>query len=848
MLQVMNITFDDISKRIRNNGTKSTGSTIVPRLYTEHNVFCTNNAINAITNWEALAENSNEAFNKALDVFEEICYNENESTIRKYAYYLVENADKVRDAEQLTRSLKIRMGRLNKKNITKTNKRYDGINNAIKDSIASINNTLAPKGIAIDTTTTTKATQESFNLLLDECKKIKECDRIIENYSKISRRFNIDRIINKVSCSNDIYLAIMEIAKCIDTYSIPFKNKYSHALETSFYTLNKNNMNYPLEKIIEATTDYFIFSSGLTESDISDIKEIRDISVVFEKKDFDIISYLDDDDVEEKIFDLNGDGEVDAADLIESYCSPFNEDEKINLKDTVKKASKELRAKNRELKRAAIKIKNDSKDGNPDERLDAETKKKIDEFRKECSKDPDNKNNVVRLKALVTTVFTKSPYQIVYELPNFFIIIRGLLVVSSSFINPILGLLAFIINQIIKLSLSRKQTEKIVEAYQNEIDSIKNKLDNTKDEGTKKNLQKYIDELNKDYAKIKEYENDLYSEEENDERDTSTEYGKEDGDWDFDLGDDDWDLNDLDEAASIIYISDMMQSISEGLINDNIDGIVFKNLYKLDNDSIDTLTDFSITVPVILEKDKLSEALINYRNTLRESSDTIEDYIRIDCLNENISKIKNANNVYATSNNLSGIRCYLACLNEMVNMNISEDYIMEMNFSNTLKLAVDRLKKTAIKLKDKDRQISNSIDVAVNNVSKSMETALMNDNREAVIKGRILPSASKCIKIACALGVAWVINPAIAVITAVGGFACNKKLKSKERQLILDDIDIELKMCERYIRQAEEENDLKKVRQLEIIQRNLQRQRQRIKYQMHVVYKQNVPNVANSDE
>jgi hypothetical protein len=121
----------------------------------------------------------------------------------------------------------------------------------------------------------------------------------------------------------------------------------------------------------------------------------------------------------------------------------------------------------------------------------------------------------------------------------------------------------------------------------------------------------------------------------------------------------------------------------------------------------------------------------------------------------------------------------------------------------------------------------------------------MNDNREAVIKGRILPSASKCIKLACALGVAWAINPAIAVIGAIGGFACSKKLKAKERQLVLDDIEIELKMCERYIKQAEDDNDLKKVRQLEIIQRNLLRQQQRIKYKMHVVYNQRVPDVSN---
>jgi len=841
----MNITYNDISKRIRNRGVKSTGSALAPRLYTEQNVFCSNNAINAIMNWESLAENSNEAFNKALDIFVEICLNENASTIRKCGSYLIENIDKVRDASELERSLKHRTSHLKSKVRSKINANYNPVNNAIKDSIAAINKTLSSKGVSTISPAVTTATDESFNFLLNECKKIKECDRIIENYGKISKRFNIDKIINEVTYPNDIKLAIIEIAKCIDTYPIPFKNKYSHALEASFYALNKYNMNYPSEKIIEAVTDYFVFSSVITEGDIESIKEVMNISVVFEQEDFYSISYLYNDENDDNIFDIDNDGDITALDLIESYCSPFNEG-KLNLNEIKKKAND----KKKEVIKAAKGLKKAVKQGNPDERLDKKTKENIDNFRKECAKDPDNKNNIIRLKSLVNGIFTKNPYQIVHQVPNFFSIMRVVLIIGGAAINPIVGLLAFITDKIISLTLSRKQTQKIVKAYQNEIDSVKAKLEKTKDKNTKENLEKYLNELNKDYAKIKEYENEMYSEEENDNRDTSTEYGVDDDefedfdDWDDDF--DDWD-DDFEEVASIIYISDVMQSISEGLIDDNVEGIVFNNIYKLDNDSIDALTDFSITVPVILEKDKLCEALISYRETLRETSNNVEDYIRIDCLNENIYKLKEDTNVYATSNNLAGIRCYLACLNEMVNMNASEDYIMEMNFGNTLKLALDRLKKTTIKLKDKDKQVSSSIDVAVNNVSKGMETAVMNDNREAVIKGRILPSASKCIKIALSLGVAWAINPAIAVIGAIGGFACSKKLKEKERQLVLDDIDIELKMCERYIRQAEDEGDLKKVRQLEIIQRNLLRQQQRIKYKMHVVYNQRVPSTGDND-
>ena len=246
----------------------------------------------------------------------------------------------------------------------------------------------------------------------------------------------------------------------------------------------------------------------------------------------------------------------------------------------------------------------------------------------------------------------------------------------------------------------------------------------------------------------------------------------------------------------------------------------------------------------MLEKDKLEQTLINYRNELREATNI--DYMRIDTINENIYKLENSRNVYNTNTDAKSIMCSLMWLNELANIN-SVGYVNEMNITNTLKLAMNRLKNNAIKLSDKEKQISNNIDISVSNMSKGIEKAMMNNSRDSIIKGSILPSASKCIKMALVLGVEWAINPAIAVITALGAFACQQRLSSKERQLVLDDIEIELKMCERYMRQAEEKNDMKAIRQIEQIQRNLERQQQRIKYRMKVIYKQNIPNAPGND-
>ena len=55
-------------------------------------------------------------------------------------------------------------------------------------------------------------------------------------------------------------------------------------------------------------------------------------------------------------------------------------------------------------------------------------------------------------------------------------------------------------------------------------------------------------------------------------------------------------------------------------------------------------------------------------------------------------------------------------------------------------------------------------------------------------------------------------------------------------------------MCKRYLRQAEDQNDLDAQKRLLQIQRNLERQKQRIQYNMKINWNQDIPNVAKDDD
>lgn len=857
---MVRVTVEDVSRRKSSKRYKFPKANVIsnnfPRLYTENGIFCHNNTIDTIQNWERLSEDTNTAFDKALDAFSELCLNANESVISTQCSFLLENVDKVRDANALMNSIKYKNSRLKSKISTKINNKLSSVNDAIRGSISNLNQTLhkagvGSPGVAKSTQVSESFINECFDKLYNKANEAKECDRILNNYSKISKVFDLKEAVSYIYSENDIYQAVIDITECINNYNASFRARYNCALETSLYVLNNSHIEYPKNKIIEAATDYFILATGLSESDIEDIKKISRSSVLFTEEDFEDSEYLWQMPVSDDISSMDyidPESYSDGVAIVSESLKKALNAKKNEIKHGIKDIKKDARAVNKMVKTNARK-------GNPEEARDEEVKAMVDDFRKECAKDKDNKTFPMKLKALVNKIFTRTPAQIVYELPSIFSIIRATLVVTTFAMNPIIGIISLITDQCIKLTLERKQMEKIINAYKNEISSLNSRIEKVKDNDEKDRLTKYRDKLKDDLEKLREYDRSNFTEEENDERNAYSyddDFDDDNSGDDFDFGDDEWGDLDFDEAAlptaaGIIISEQLMESIFNGFsikedcVDANLDGEICSNIFKLKDDKdLDAAIDFVITVPVLHEREVFHDEIIKARKALRLSEATVDNLKRIDCLNDNLRKLSNLESTLYPDT-FKGSICYLAALNEIANINGNEEYVTEMNFTNTLKLAMNNLKRGVRKLSDKEKKISNDLDVSVSQVSKSMETAMMNGNREAVIKGRVLPSASKCIKMALAVGVAWAVNPAIAVIGALGTFACMKKMQNKERQLVIDDIEIELKMCERYIRQAEDKNDLKKVREYEKIQRNLERQLQRIKYKMQIEYKMDTP-------
>lgn len=804
----MSITLEKINRRMYqlnfiNNSNRLKNLNGIRLLDESNNIFFENNALNLIKNWEGLDADIDKAFESSLDYYDIILKYGSKNLINKCTEILSEAASKVRNASELKRSLKYRLGRLkNGTNIKKSienDSPIENIKNAmekLKNSISTpITSSNSPAPSAEDSENDDNIVEENYNILIAKISESAEIDRIIKQYSNIHKRFNIDKIISESGTDDkSIYNTIYNISNYIDTFDSPFKNKYNATLETVWYGLQKYHIAYENSNIINAVTDYHLFNNLIPDSVsfIEDIKDLSKVSPIFSEQDFSCLDYIDKSNISK--FKIN----LDYKSVVENYTLDGK------LQDIVSGGSNEV-----------LSISNSDKD--------EELGDFIKEFRRRCIDSADQQvSNFITYKALVDQILTHQKSQLVFYINSMLALLRIVFLSNDEIdIKDISKILDRITDSVLELPLSEIQSRDILNLYDSELETIKKLVKENNDA----RIIIYSDDLEVNRNKVNSFIEDNYSTKENDMEDSSN---SEDG---------------LTEAAEIVLIADLMTSLCEdGTIDPDISMIINGNVTKFTNDTIDALTDFSVTVPSMLDKQSLKETFINYRSNLRaQKNKTVEEYIRIDCLTNNIARLNENTTIFSTTGDAKGCIAYLMCMNELKNLYIDDDsnkYFTEaMSFINNLKLAANNLKRAAINLASKEKSASDAIDTAINSIARNMEKEMNAQDRERVVRGSILPSTSKCIKLALTFAVAWAVQPAIAVIAALGMFFSRKSSQAKERQLALDEIEIELKMCERYIRMYEEQQDMQKIRQCEIIQRNLERQRQRIKYKMAVDFK-----------
>lgn len=606
-----------------------------------------------------------------------------------------------------------------------------------------------------------------------------QCDRVLKNHDMISKRFNIDSFIREHTYyKEDIDDVIYELCSFIDTYKLGLDSKYSIALEEAKFIFSKHHIDIPERQIFEDVTDYFLVNH--LNKDDSKRAILHIMETVTEKNRFigEESSYL-----------------TELAD---------------SMNDVVEESVESL-------------LENSMKD---------KCKLLVDKFKLLPDKSEAALRNLITNLLVVnkennTIDGTKNALSIVFYFT---------VVVGSFSVGVIPGLFAIMATKTINMVAERSYYTKTLQVWYKHRDSVARKMSNCKDQEKKKKMEEYLKDIDKTISKLEDHSDSLRGDDEKKSWDTRPKNysGKsDDDDFDFDIK--------FDEEAKI-YAEDI-GIIAECMGNitwdkDKVQNTLFASdiITEMQTKDIDYLTEFCVKYPGMIDEDRFIEAL-EYANKLASKNLVFENYDRVNCYNENITKLKDSkakdpiekvtkkeltsDDVFSDINGMyeytKNINSYVSCINEL-------------SLTSNLTLAMNKLSNTVSDLSDKEKIVSRSIDAACRILQHNVERAFTMENREAVIRGDILPPASKVIKLAAVSGIAAFVHPALAVIILLGRFAMNAKIRTKERQLVLDELDVELKMIDKYIADADEKKDYKKEKELLLIKKKLEAQHSRLKY------------------
>lgn len=766
-------------------------------------------------------------FESVLQLFDALYECESSTTgqlIKMCNYICEEAAPKVRDAKDTNTNLRRKLGRLKSKVTTK-------IDNNITDAMATVNAKIHAaqgnfkrntakiqaninKGLRRKPTTKQESYLECYERFIDSVHMYEECDRIIDNYNTFSKRYNLEKLFVENTRMNGVKDTIHKLCEYTDTYEMSNMKKFALAIESGWLGFEQTGIEYNKKELLEAATDYFL----MKKDGYKDCMYVLENSTIYEPKDMpygmEIIT-------EEEPEDEND--------------NPFKRYEEIQNQLTESSSQLILEEYN--------------------------FNKIFSDFKKS-----DEENKETKLNMLVRKLYTKNVSNIVDETPNFLNWIRRVFVLGTVAIHPVLGAICIIGDIFAQLHFERDETEKMMKCFDKEIKESETKMKSTNDPEEKKRLKDYIGALKKTRDKIDAYYERMLTDKELDAKydsdssdldsfdDIKTTITDDSDDDEFGWNDDedddfDWDDDTFAESAvdTIEFVKDVVDSIQTH--DDNIDIQTITNIDMFNADDMDDLAKLSVTYPDVWAPELMENAIAGKINRIRKGKlvfeNALERFKMIDACENALKTLRDYQPMKPST--IGECVTYTECLKESIEAVESIIYahknkslMVEASFMNSLKLASEKLKKTLVKLSDKDREISNKVDVSLSQFRKSVENSLTNENREAVIKGTVLPSASKIIKLAITTGAIWLISPCVAVITALGYLGLSAKHKAKERQLIMDELDVELAMCDKYIEIAESKNDMKALKQLMTIKKSLTRQEQRIRYKMKVDFNQNV--------
>lgn len=750
---------------------------------------------------------------------------------------------KFRDADSLQRSLTSKLGWFNRKLKINIGKSFGttGVDDSIQNIINKVNDiennaqaNNSSTAVAADTGEVNDIGADFVNMesaylsILEQTTKMVHIDRILKNYDEISKRFNMDKVITETYRDENIQDTILTVCNLIDTYNTSNSVKLNTTLETVWYGLSKFGYSIDLPLMFESACNYFM----LKHDGANTCKLVLDATVITDPYKLGLSYIMEDPDVKDK-FNNSIIGKT-----VEDSIFNFITKESVMITDNTKKPLVFIDSFN-EFK------KSEDKDDGYLKMLDILFKNKESD--------------------LVPNIMTVIEYMRIY-----------LVEYSLTSLDKIKEWLYFLSSRFMEMDYPVNIAEDLSIALNKEKDTVHDKISEEQDDEQKERLSIYVKYIENFIEDLETYISNVTGKSSDDIISIEkTEDNEEE-------------LTEQD-LQMLAYIPAILNELKFDEYID-IDSYLEKNISIIPNDILIEICKFNRDYAPLVDPNHVIDLLENRLTAIkmgRVSSGTITDKYSTmntytDCINilkeEQKSPVMTVEEAYAYVKAYNTINSVLTLIESSYNTYGS---ILETSFGNTLKMAKERMAHAVANLGDKEKEASRSIDSAVNRFVEGLRRLFTTNQREAVIKGTICPSASQALKIllgatglsavgsvgtkaaagavakaaagaaagtktaAALTSAAKVLGamkfPVLAIISILAFIICSKKFKNKERMMVLDEIDIELQMVDKYLELAERKEDLVAYKQLITIKRSLERDKQRIQYGMKVSGQRVIP-------
>lgn len=656
--------------------------------------------------------------------------------------------------------------------------------------------------------------EESKDIIESALAKNETYDRILKNQSILEKRYNIDKVCKE----NKFVKPVVEsLCKLIDTYDIPLSYKFNIALENSLFSLVKNNIIFESDmQVANIVTKYFMtrdaviydktyksYQSLLKESEVFDVSEpigmvrtvLENDGNYFANKVMAVMEDSTDPKIREfgKLFNSTF-TEADVLTYINTTYNYYSNNDLSPLDVSRLHYSINMLPSHTGISKDFINTKFSDVYGyvDTDSLFDPDFNRSTNNI---FDATPSIKNIIAETEAaqdkddelvmkFVNQLSSKPEKNLFGEIVGIVKCIKTILVLvaaakSAKVVIKVCKILFGFIKKLYSLTSNFYQ----VKSLNDNLASLTN-ISQALNPGEQKDA---LLAFEKDLRRLIEKNSDVSTHE------------------DVDV------FANMEDEEALIYCSALIEA-GYDLMTKRINKDSLQNLVEVcaKNQCIDSLYEVYKYSP-------------NPVYMFTEAYDNVYDKRTMRPLNKMLEE--------SSKSDIENLLCMIEANNTLISL---DEQLQTVNESvlNTIKLALHNAKDKIKKFDAKQREMWRTLDAYANKFMTSIEDSKDNDRRNAIIQGKTIPSFSKCVKTAIALAGAGVVtaNVMVPIIGAIGLMAKSKHLDDRERQQLMDEIEIELKALDKEIELADKEDDLDKYRKLLRMQKKMQHEYQRIRY------------------